>query len=152
MLSRSIAIITCLSLVGVSIVPASMVPCCCKARPLAQHAASLPACPKCPVTVPAAASASPAPSCCAAIPSEVPACCAKSNIKQNCHRCRCLDQMQIVALAQASWDQLSVRVLPALPIGEIASVDNPVTDAFQVMHAEGPPGNLGFLTTCALRC
>jgi hypothetical protein len=151
MLSRSIAIITCLSLVGVSLVPASLVPCCCKTRSVAQSVASLPACPKCPVTIPAAANAAPAP-CCAAAPSDSPACCAKVDLKQNCPRCRCLDQLQIVALTQASWDQLSVRVLPAVEIGEVAGVDNPASDSFHIPNAEDPPGKIGFLTTCTLRC
>jgi hypothetical protein len=82
----------------------------------------------------------------------VPACCAKVNLKQNCHRCRCLEQLQVVTLTNGSWDQNSVRVLPAVALGNEASVDSPANNSIQILSTEGPPGNLGFLTTCTLRC
>ena len=147
MLSRVIAIVTCLSLVGVSLVPASLLPCCCKNRSMAQQGASGPTCPKCPPGT--TASAMP---CCAKMQSEAPACCTKNSLQQNCPLCRCMEQMQVVTLSSAPSDQLSVRVPVAAQIGETASVANPQSGTFHVFRHAGPPGDLTFLTTCTLRC
>lgn len=151
MLSRSIAIIACLSLVGVSLVPASLVPCCCKAKFNAQHASSTPSCNHCPATG-AARSASAVPACCANQSAELPSSCAGNVVKSDCPRCRCLEQLQIVALSPVSSDQLPVRILSAAVVGEAVSVTSQTDGGLPIVSAQGPPGNPAFLKTCALRC
>jgi hypothetical protein len=151
MLNRTIAIITCLSLVGVSLVPASLVPCCCKGKLGAQQVSSLPSCPECPVAAPSGSKHSPL-SCCAKTQADAPACCAKNSLQPNCPRCRCLEQMQVVALSPVSSDQVSVRVLPAVHADEAPSVNSQTLGAFPILHAGGPPGSFTFLSTCSLRC
>lgn len=101
MLRRVITITICMCLVGVTAVPASLLPCCCTFKQITLTAGA--SCPACAngkagkVTLPA-----PERSCC---DSEVVAarpCCSVNKIGQNCGQCRCREQMQIIAVSEHS--------------------------------------------------
>jgi hypothetical protein len=122
MLSRSIAIIVCLSLIGVTVLPASMIPCCCASKgDLCKTASAGPrsCCAKGPSDL--AVSQGTAKSCCANISADLPACCSKQTVKKECPVCRCIEQMQIVALSGYSIDQSTIRIplvlIADLPLG-----------------------------------
>jgi hypothetical protein len=155
MMRRSIIFLVCISMVGVTILPASLIPCCCKSKGekiRAEGAQSV-----CPLHK-AARFGPPSPasshSCCAfkVPPTEVATatCCTGDTLLQDCGNCRCLEQMQIVALSGYSCCQVSVRVL-AVPIphpaeSSILSVDRDVYPSVEVYS----PQNVVLLRTCSL--
>jgi hypothetical protein len=109
MLSRLVVIITCVSLVGVTIVPASSIPCCCKsiqANYRDQSGLSGPSAE----TGPACCSrtSAKARSCCATKPVQVS--CATGTLRDECPKCRCVQQLQIVALSGYTAIETSVRL------------------------------------------
>jgi hypothetical protein len=91
MLKRLITIFSCICMVGVTVLPASAVPCCCrqagKPNCCEEHQAKA------------------LPGCCHEAREQTLAdeCCRSSvdqtNIDQKCPRCRCLEEMQIVTLS-----------------------------------------------------
>lgn len=149
MLSRLIIIISCISLVGVTAVPASLIPCCCKTK--APH--------KC-CTGKSASGASTgnmmcgmpakAKSCCAKDHSST--CCPQNTIKKDCPNCRCLEQMQIVTLSGQSDNEHTIRI-SALAVVQSAAVPlvgiEVPTDSGAVTVSRGVPLSL---RTCTLRC
>jgi hypothetical protein len=109
MLSRLVIIITCVSLVWATIVPASSIPCCCKSIQAnyreqcgisGPSAEAVPAC--CSKTV------AKAPSCCATKPVQVS--CATGTLREECPQCRCVQQLQIVALSGYTAIETNVRL------------------------------------------
>jgi hypothetical protein len=109
MLSRLVIIITCVSLVGVTIVPASSIPCCCKsvnANYLDQNGISGPKAQTGPACCSAAAVK--ARSCCST--KVVKACCAKGLVRDECPQCRCREHIQILALSGYTAIETSVRL------------------------------------------
>jgi hypothetical protein len=153
MLSRTIAIIVCFSLIGVTVLPASIIPCCCKpgtdlGRAESSHLRSC--CEKAPTVRTVAATAP--KSCCTEKAVDLPACCSKRIIKKDCAACRCLEQMQIVALCGYSVDQSTIRV-PLVSMAALTSTAAPASQiAASVVTHEAPPGNPAFLEICPLRC
>ena len=94
MLSRLLVIITCVSLVGMTVVPASAIPCCCNKSMHSKKMSGAKA-QMSPACLPE--SADKALPCCHG--KLVKACCSTKVIRQKCPKCRCLEQLQIVALS-----------------------------------------------------
>jgi hypothetical protein len=113
-LHRSIAIILCFSLVGITVIPAAYVPCCCKTScktVLSKQARSC--CNSGATVLPAVTAETKARPCCGmaaqamAVPGTCPfsesgGACPSKVVKQECPVCRCLEQMQVVALSSGS--------------------------------------------------
>jgi hypothetical protein len=151
MLSRLVIIITCISLVGVTIVPASSIPCCCKSIQAnyrdqcgisGLRAETGPTC--CSKTV------AKAPSCCST--EAVQASCAKGLVRDECPQCRCVQQLQIVALSGYTAIETSVR-LSAVTFAAVAE-----SSGIQPSHMAGIVAEVDCrdivisLQTCTLRC
>jgi hypothetical protein len=109
MLTRLVIIITCISLIGVTIVPASSIPCCCTSKHAnysglsetsGSRAETGPAC--------CSGGAVKARSCCST--NVVKASCSKGLVREDCPRCRCVEQLQIVALSGYTAIETSVRL------------------------------------------
>jgi hypothetical protein len=146
MFSRLIIIVSCISLLGVSIVPAYLLPCCCKSGWAKQDSqVSGRSCPgkTCEVTTGSK-------SCCAKVPAEK--CCSQNMIKKDCPNCRCLDQMQIVTLSGHNDNENTFRI-SALTAVECASL--PLVEA-NILSDFSSVGDIGgvplSLQTCILRC
>jgi hypothetical protein len=109
MLSRLVIIITCISLVGVTIVPASSIPCCCKSMH-ANYRDQIGSSDLRAETGPACCSRTPAKarSCCST--NVVQASCAKGFVRGECPQCRCVQQLQIIALSGYTAIETSVRL------------------------------------------
>jgi hypothetical protein len=153
MLSRSIAVMACLSLIGMTILPASVIPCCCKNKDnLAQGTFAHPlSCCEKSSTIRTTSEGTVKP-CCAKNSVDLQSCCSNRVIKKECPACRCLEQMQIIALSGYSVDGSTVRV-PLLSIHDMASTpDVTLLIAANPIREEGPPGNPAFVRTCTLRC
>jgi len=151
MFKRSLAILVCVSLLGVTAAPASWLPCCCKSKAKAGHVEkSGPSC-----CAKKAQSASPGAltavhNCCSAKANQT-ASCAKMALKKACPGCRCIEQMQIVALSgQSSQD--SSAVVATMPTDAVALIPiEPGVSEFQ-LTSSAPPGMSTLLKTCTLRC
>jgi hypothetical protein len=117
MLNRCIVIISCICMLGVTVLPAYAVPCCCKSARVS--------CEKHPSQQPAGTTQS----CCSRMPAKAQSCCEKppmgtccsaKTIEAPCGVCRCLEQLQIVALSgYAAYDSTmrtaSVAVIAVSP-------------------------------------
>jgi hypothetical protein len=115
MLRRWLVILTCVSLIGVTVLPASALPCCCTvmhAKMGRQSATSH--CPFHMSSAPAVSTVPPRPSCCpgeASVGMAAASCCPQGLIKRVCCQCRCHEQMQVVALPAVT----SCELLGGLP-------------------------------------
>jgi hypothetical protein len=149
MLSHLVIIITCISLVSTTIVPASSIPCCCKSiqanyRTNVEFRASGPQGPCCSKTV------AKAPSCCSTNP--VQASCANGLVRDECPQCRCVQQLQIVALSGYTAIETSVR-LSAVTFAAAAH-----SSGIRPSHMAGIVAEVDCrdivisLQTCTLRC
>jgi hypothetical protein len=103
MLRRFTALTICISLVGMTMTPASLLPCCCKKRqPMSANAM--------------------AHSCCQ--PQQAPACRMHESMASSehcsgllmtvCKKCRCLEQMQVIALTAYVAQPEPLRIVAAL--------------------------------------
>ncbi len=164
-LHRSIAIILCLSLVGVTVIPAAYVPCCCKTSCKTTLNKQVRSCCNSGATVvPAVPTEAKSRPCCGmasqsmSVPgtcpfSESAEACPNKVVKQECPVCRCLEQMQIVALSSGStlsetftkvtftaWAPVTAfQLSPAPSFGEIVSVGQEHISSINLL-------------TCSLRC
>ena len=152
MLHRSIIIMVCISLVGVTALPASLIPCCCKTGGKMLHSpkASPGCCTKKAVSPCCRSMAAPAASC-PMHAAQPQAFSFGDSLTKNCPHCRCLEQMQVVALSgysvhngTATWTSvpmtdtpLSPVAIPAVSVGSLPEHD--------------PPGITTLLRTCTLR-
>ena len=151
MFKRSLAIFVCISLLGVTAAPASWLPCCCKSKAKAGHVekSGLSCCAK------KAQSASPGTltaihTCCSAKANQT-ASCAKMALKKACPGCRCLEQMQIVALSgQSSQDSSAPVASFSTDTVSLIPVEAGVSESLLTFSA--PPGMSTLLRTCTLRC
>ena len=151
MLSRLVIIITCVSLVGVTIVPASSIPCCCKSmhtnyrNQTAVTGSSAETGPTC-----CSRTAAKAPSCCST--TAVQASCAKGLVRDECAQCRCAQHLQIIALSGYTAIETSVR----LPGVTFAAADHSSGIQPSYMAGIGPEVDrrdiVVSLQTCTLRC
>jgi hypothetical protein len=164
-LHRPLAIILCFSLIGVTVIPAAYVPCCCKTScktVLSKQARSC--CNSGATVVPAVRAEAKSRPCCGmaaqAMPvagtcpySESEEACPNKVVKQECPVCRCLEQMQIVALSSgsalsetftkvtfAAWAPATAfQLVPAPNFGEIVSVGQEHLSSINLL-------------TCSMRC
>jgi len=148
MLNRSIIILSCVCMLGMTVLPASAIPCCCKSVRIAvKHT-----CPH-----PAGMGAG----SCSPKHNKVKACCEKQAqasgcsgkfIKSACPTCRCLEQVQIVALTGYAIGDSPVRLASAVVTPDsLDHVSQPGTDTTP-LPATHPDGHLINLRTCTLRC
>ncbi len=151
MLSRLVIIILCVSLVGVTIVPASSIPCCCKtmhANYSVQSGISGSLAEKGRACC--SGGAVKARSCCAT--HVVQATCAKGTVRDECPRCRCLEQLQIVALSGYTAVENSVR-LAAVTFSTVASLSGIRPSQMAGLALEVDCRDIVIsLQTCTLRC
>ncbi len=124
MLNRSLIFLVCISMVGVTTLPASLLPCCCKferVKILAEGVST-----DCPLHK-EGRSAFPQPprerSCCStqqAVEEPVQAtCCSQQVVLQKaCGKCRCLEQMQIVTLSGYTVGQVNIKT-SAVPVATV---------------------------------
>jgi hypothetical protein len=151
MLSRLVIIITCISLIGATIVPASAIPCCCKSTQANDRGQNgMPG-----------ARAETGPSCCSVTAVKTPSCCAtksvqvsctRGTVRAECPRCRCLEQMQIVALSGYSAGENSTRV-PAVTLAAVTPFPLAGSDSTVNLGPEAGSRDIVIsLQTCTLRC
>ncbi len=162
-MKRSIALIACCCLVGVTAMPAFALPCCCKglskpavvekARPCCKSESPLDSSSNSEKMRPCCATGSrhvgPASSSDSASHQSYPS---GNTVKKECPVCRCLEQMQIVALSGTVTPESNIRNSIGIPIisavfssPEIAYVSTAATYS----DCRGAP--IG-LRTCNLRC
>ncbi len=157
MLNRTLIFIVCISMVGVTVLPASLLPCCCKFEGVKMrtqgaftgcplHKASRPVLPQTPRQG----------SCCSdrQIVEETaqPTCCSQQvSLQKPCGKCRCLEQMQVVTLSGYSVGQVNMRTttfsVAAVTPQALLAVDQHTADVIPNMHA---PKNVVLLKTCTL--
>jgi len=151
MLSRLVIIITCVSLVGVTIVPASSIPCCCKSMHANYRDQSGISGPR----------AEAGPACCSRTPAKARSCCStnvvqasctKGLVRGECPQCRCVQQLQIIALSGYTAIETSVRLSAAT----FAAADQ--SSGIQPSYMAGIVPEVDCrdivisLQTCTLRC
>ncbi|MFH1116480.1 MAG: hypothetical protein V1792_21415 [Pseudomonadota bacterium] len=157
MLKRSLILMVCISMVGVTVLPASLLPCCCKFEGDKPAARGAPTC--CPVHKAISPVLPQTPrqgSCCSeSLPVEQidqPTCCSRQiGLQNNCGKCRCLEQMQLVTLSGYSVGQTAVRT-PAVDEASVG-LSLPAVPGRHIIHV-GPgiyiPKNVVLLKTCTL--
>jgi hypothetical protein len=164
-LHRSIAIILCFSLVGITVIPAAYVPCCCKTScKTAVTNQTRSCCNGGPAIDPAVTAEAKARPCCGMASqsqsstgtcpfSESGEACPNKVVKRECPVCRCLEQMQVVALSSGStlsesftraaftaWaPAIEFQLVPGPGFSEIISVGQERISSIS-------------LITCTLRC
>jgi len=153
MLIRLLNIMVCISLVGVTVAPASMRPCCCKTMGKTAVAQKAPqSC--CAMKATARNLCHPAArSCCSDHNvTKAKSCCSGNELMQERRTCRCLEQMQLVALSGYAVDDGSVRV-PCTACGQAPMVQTTQPQVrVSVVDRIAPPGGDALLQTCSLRC
>ncbi len=163
-LHRSIALILCFCLIGVTAVPAAYLPCCCKAScKSAMNEQVRPCCKNHQVHDQASAPKPKARPCCAmgtqvALTtgtcqfSESGEACPSKVVKQ-CPFCRCLEQMQIVALSSGSTLFETVTRVPDVAWASAVEVQPMVTARLSEFGPTYQSHSSSIsLLTCTLRC
>ncbi len=149
MFSRLIIIISCISLVGVTVLPASLIPCCCKSG-VTQNCALQDSARGCCTGKMMSEVPAKTKSCCAKDPSDK--CCSQKVIKKECPNCRCLEQLQIITLPGHNDNEHSIRISALAAVGSattpVIGIDVPA-DIVAVKDFGGIPLSL---QTCTLRC
>ena len=140
---RFISSLVCICLIGITMVPSAYLPCCCNSR----HALG-----ESPMHVGCCAEHAPVMPCCAK-PHIVKCCSPTSTIKAPCPVCRCIEQMQIVAISEAESSLQHARlaaVLYTLPVD--SSLRPPVDEARDAAPERFPSGIVVLLQTCVFLC
>ena len=129
-LKKILVIICCVSFLGMTVAPASAIPCCCKTK------SSL-----VPYNVPALEqTCPPLQSCCSAKMSQVASCCAAPTPEQKplnltrgvnleCGNCSCLKHLQLVGISENLTDERLSKTATDLPVA---------ADSFTLRHSEHP--------------
>jgi hypothetical protein len=163
MLRRVTSILLCFSLLGLTVLPAAYLPCCCKAamKPKPLKVASCcshykPQTQGCGLVAQARTMA-----CCESGvgPSSLQDRMAKGSfhcagkvLNKTCPICRCLEQMQIVAIAGSQTHETVVRVAAAaLPSAVVPMSELPLKSVEVAPQGERP-GIAVTLQTCSFRC
>jgi hypothetical protein len=151
MLTRLVIIVTCISLIGVTIVPASSIPCCCKSAHTNFRGQS-------GISHPATKAVS---TCCSRGPAKVRSCCAtkvdqatcaNGTVRGECPKCRCLEQLQIIALSGYSALGTIIRV-PALNVAITTPLAGITSPGMAALAPEADCRDIVVgLQTCSLRC
>lgn len=163
-MSRSIALILCFSLVGATVAPGAYLPCCCKKACEPAIKEQPRQCCKTEPSLDPASRLQGGRLCCgthspqhtqsvSSYPSsEYKACCSSKMMKKECPACRCLEQMQIVALSGTPTGQATVRTSAVIPLTAVefpTTAADPATELISELDCRGAPVNL---RTCNLRC
>lgn len=151
MLMRILIIVTCISMIGITVLPASA-PCCCSQMPGKSSAAQKPV--QCPLhTNQRSVSDAPLASCCHTPPcvsTGSASCCSQGTIKHVCGTCRCHEQMQVVALP-ANQPLYTIDGLAVLMVESYEGVGLPKRKADAVQSEDiRHPLTVVFLRTCSL--
>ena len=165
-MSRSfIAIALCFSVMGMTVVPARYMPCCCKGarRTLGTEATHMGCCPASTKTDQTAEKRSSHHSCQASHKNSVAAACcghaqanrpmvAGQSFAAPCHSCRCIQEMQIVALPGFAVSEKTYRLTEiAASIAEMPTL-TPAERWAESLPECGYPGIVITLQTCSFRC
>jgi hypothetical protein len=149
MLNRSIVIISCICMLGMTVLPAYAIPCCCKSARMScgKHSPEQPAgtTKGCCSTVPVKAK-----SCCEPIPIET--CCSGKTIEAPCGACRCLEQLQIVALSGYEAYDSSMRTASSAAVTASPEVVCQPRAMGQPLAGLNVHSLLIGFQTCNLRC
>jgi len=152
MLKRSLAIFVCISMVGLTAVPASWLPCCCKSKAKAGHiqkSVVSSSTNKARFSSPGTLAA--VHTCCSTKANPAASCEARQVLKKSCPGCRCLEQMQIVTVAgQSSYDSYSASTTFSTDRILLVPVAPGASEPMLKFTAEGSMSTL--LLTCSFRC
>jgi hypothetical protein len=165
-MSRAIlSIALCFSVLGMTVIPSGYMPCCCKGARHALKANADDASP-CRVAVKTEETGEKHRShrSCCATPKETPqeTCCGHKQAQQHramgkvisspCHKCRCIEEMQIVAIPGVALSEKSYRLSElAIPVAEILTI-TPVERWIATLQECASPGIVITLQTCSFRC
>lgn len=165
-MSRSfIAIALCFSVMGMTVVPAKYMPCCCKAARRSVGADTAPGrCCAMAVNTDADAQERGAHDSCHAMQarSARAVCCGHAQASRSmkagtvisgpCHGCRCIQEMQIVALPGFAVTEKTYRVAEiGVPVAEMPCLA-PAAQWAGSLPESGFPGIVITLQTCSFRC
>ncbi len=165
-MSRSfIAIALCFSVMGMTAVPARYMPCCCKGagRNLRTEAVRTTCCPVAVKTDETADKRRGHHACSANQKSSPPAVCcqhaqatrsmfAGEAITGPAHNCRCIQEMQIVAIPGFAVSEKAYRLIEVnAPVAETPTI-TPAERRTESLTESGFPGIVITLQTCSFRC
>ncbi|MEW6349989.1 MAG: hypothetical protein AB1646_13060 [Thermodesulfobacteriota bacterium] len=141
LLRRIISLVACTCLLGLTAVPAAYVPCCCKTRLAPDKADGHKGC---------CAKPAPQPSCCAQ--AKEMGCLVGSTVSAPCPHCRCIEQMQVVALTGVDSSEVSTRFMA----DAYTVVADQAVDVSTIMTLPSPekcpPGIPLLHKTCVILC
>jgi len=153
MLTHSVAIIVSLCMVGMTVVPSSLIPCCCKSNSCStDHQKVRAGCCSTGAGQGSELAANQRRSCCNPEPVKTASCCTTKTIKPDCPQCRCLEKMQVVALSGYSVYETHGKTQPAARTVAVADPLSVVAPTFLRLIDESPPGIHPLSVTCSLRC
>lgn len=157
MLNRLLIILICISMVGVTVLPASMLPCCCKfkgAKMRAEDASNC--CASCKAGRPVVRQTAREKACCSArqlaeAPAQTTCCSQQVNVQVPCGKCRCMEQMQVVALSGYMGGEVNLRTSAVSAATLTAAILLPVDHGIASVLPDGySPKNVVLLKTCTL--
>lgn len=152
-MSQSVAILVSLCMVGMTVVPSSLIPCCCKSTDCSALRETVREnCCAMPDSGRSAKTEKRTRTCCNPEPVKVATACPAKVLKQACPKCRCLEQMQVVALSGYSTFGVSGKIHPAtqsVTIVDPLSIVAPTADG---VIETSPPAIHPLSFTCSLRC
>lgn len=150
---QSVAIIVSLCMMGMTVIPSSLIPCCCKSTDCsALRVETRGKCCSAPSGAGLGQIASEKRTCCSTDPVESVSCCPSQSIKPDCPTCRCLEKMQVVALSGYSVYVSTEKTQPAFQTIAAANSLEFVQSASVRPIEVSPPGVDRLTITCALRC
>lgn len=165
MLRRITAYALCFSLIGLTAMPASYLPCCCKNMRAPIPEKKTPCCCQHGAQTMAGSSFVHRQMASAdvfgfngsarasAMSANGGACCPSKALKKTCPICRCLEQMQVIALAGSGLTETTIRMsADTVPTVDAPAISRPNASAEVLRLNQYPPGIMITLQTCSLRC
>lgn len=165
MSQRFLAIALCFSVMGMTVIPARLMPCCCKAahENLGKGSMGVSMSPFVLQTEEARERQRSHPACCGKVTRAARNTCCHSNSAANrsmeagkalaapCPKCTCITELQIVALPGIALSEKTYK------LGDVAAVEPaPIVRQAERLAAPlselSPPGIVLTLQTCSLRC
>lgn len=165
MSQRLLAIALCFSVMGMTVIPARFMPCCCKAahQNLGKGAMGVSMSPFVLQTEEARQRQRSHPACCGTAMHATQSACCHSNASTNrsmgagrvltvpCPKCTCITELQIVALPGIALSEKTYK------LSEVAAVEQtPIVGPAERLAAPlselSPPGIVLTLQTCSFRC
>ncbi len=160
-MKRIISLALCFSLLGVTAAPGYILPCCCKGMSKSAVAEKSRHCCKSQPSLDSISDSKPLPCCANRLAgqsqtyppdSSDQSCCSAKKLKKECPICRCLEQMQIVALSENVSLDVGVKHLVFV---SSESVDLSATGltwlSSALANSYSGAAPIG-LKTCSLRC